>query len=81
MKLPRDISGSELVQRLKKYDYSIQRQVGSHIRIYTPLNGGHKITIPNHDPIRIGTFSNILLEIASHLEKDKQEVVRELFAK
>ena len=35
MKIPRDISGSELVKLLKKYGYEPTRQVGSHIRITT----------------------------------------------
>jgi predicted RNA binding protein YcfA (HicA-like mRNA interferase family) len=32
-KLPRDISGAEFARLLKKYDYKITRQTGSHIRL------------------------------------------------
>lgn len=39
-KLPRDISGSELIKLLsKKLGYIITRQTGSHIRITTQFNG------------------------------------------
>lgn len=32
MRLPRDLSGSDLAQALCKLDYSITRQTGSHLR-------------------------------------------------
>ena len=32
-KIPRDISGKELAKLLKKYDYKIERERGSHIDI------------------------------------------------
>ncbi len=35
MKLPRDISGTELVRALKFLGYKEVRQVGSHIRLVT----------------------------------------------
>ncbi len=35
MRLPRDLGGEELAVLLKKYGYSITRQVGSHIRLTT----------------------------------------------
>jgi hypothetical protein len=35
--------------------------------------------VPNHDPIKIGTLSSILNEIANYLSKTKEEVIEELF--
>ena len=35
MKIPRDLSGSELIKRLKKLGYTPTRQSGSHIRLTT----------------------------------------------
>jgi hypothetical protein len=43
------------------------------------LNGEHHITIPNHNPLWLGTLSSILNDIAEHLKKSKEEVVKELF--
>jgi hypothetical protein len=43
------------------------------------MQGEHHITIPNHDPLKIGTLSSILSEVANHLSKTKEEVVEELF--
>ena len=34
-RLPRDLSGKQLIQILKKLDYVENRQVGSHVRLVT----------------------------------------------
>ncbi|WP_205685578.1 type II toxin-antitoxin system HicA family toxin [Flavipsychrobacter stenotrophus] len=39
MKIPRDLSGRDLIQRLKLLGYQITRQSGSHIRLTTNSNG------------------------------------------
>jgi predicted RNA binding protein YcfA (HicA-like mRNA interferase family) len=79
MKLPRDISGRDLIKNSEKLGYSITRQTGSHIRLTTQQKGQHHITIPNHDPIKIGTLSAILSEMAEHFETSKQEIINKLF--
>ena len=79
-KIPRDISGTALVKLLDKmYGYIQTRQTGSHIRLTTQLNGEHHITIPNHNPIKLGTLSAILFDIAVHQNKTKEQVINELF--
>ena len=66
MKLPRDVSGAELVKALRRLGYEVNRQRGSHIRVTTQQDGEHHEVIPNHNPIRTGTFSGILKSIAAH---------------
>ena len=79
-KIPGDISGTALVKLLDKmYGYIQTRQTGSHIRLTTQLNGEHHITIPNHNPIKLGTLSAILFDIAVHQNKTKEQVINELF--
>jgi predicted RNA binding protein YcfA (HicA-like mRNA interferase family) len=78
-KIPRNLSGRELIKKLKKLGYQQTRQVGSHIRLTTKEKGVHHITIPEHDPIKIGTLSNILKDIASHFEITKEELIDHLF--
>ena len=39
----------------------------------------HHITIPLHRMLRIGTLSDILSDIASYLEVDKEELANSLF--
>ncbi len=79
-KIPRDITGFELCKLLsKKYGYEKTRQTGSHIRLSTNLEGEHHITIPNHNPLKLGTLSSILSDIAAHLKKSKEQLIEELF--
>lgn len=80
MKLPRNITGVELVKLLGKYGYHTTRQTGSHIRMTTTIkNIEHHITIPYHNPLRVGTLSKILKEIAIYLETDINSLIEELF--
>ena len=79
MKIPRDLTGKDLIKKLKKFDYVITRQSGSHIRLSTLIDGEHHITIPNHDPLKIGTLSSILNDVASHLKIGKEELLQKLF--
>lgn len=78
MKLPRDITGVGLARALKLLGYEISRQAGSHIRLTTIQNGEHHITIPAHDPIKIGTLAGILADIAAHHKTSRDELIRRL---
>ena len=79
MKIPRDLSGQDLIKYLKPYGYIVTRQSGSHLRLTTNLNGQHHITIPNHDPLKIGTLSAIIADIAEHFTKTKDQLLQEIF--
>ena len=80
MKLPRDMGGEELAALLGRYGYKITRQTGSHIRLTSTSKGfEHHITIPRHKPLRVGTLSNIVNEVADYLETERQKLLRELF--
>jgi predicted RNA binding protein YcfA (HicA-like mRNA interferase family) len=82
VKLPRDISGNELSDLLKKYKYTVTRQEGSHIRLTSNFKGfEHHITIPKHRPLKAGTLNNILKDIASYLDIDRKTFISELFKK
>jgi predicted RNA binding protein YcfA (HicA-like mRNA interferase family) len=54
-----------LIKSLQVLAYESSRQVGSHIRLTTQLDGEYHITVPNHAPPRLGTpskaYSNLLL--------------------
>lgn len=79
MKLPRDLSGVELARSLKFLGYSISRQTGSHIRLTTATNGEHHLTIPAHDPLKIGTLAAIVADVAAHHGLSRDELVKRLF--
>ena len=79
MKLPRNLSAEELIQSLKQLGYQVTRQTGSHIRLTSIQKGEHHITIPNHHPLRVGTLSAILADIAEHLSMTREECLQKLF--
>ncbi len=80
MKIPRDVTGAQLASKLKIYGYEITRQKGSHIRLTTLEPSENHLTIPNHNPLKIGTLSGILSEVANHQNITKDEVVQVLFS-
>lgn len=79
MKIPRDISARELRERLKIFGYSESRQKGSHIMLVTYLAGEHHLTVPNHNPVRIGTFAKILNQVSNHFKVSRDEILERLF--
>jgi predicted RNA binding protein YcfA (HicA-like mRNA interferase family) len=79
MRLPRDLSGSDLAQVLHKLGYTITRQTGSHLRLTMNEHGEHHLTIPQHSTLRIGTLSAILADVATHFEVSRDELLDKLF--
>ena len=79
MKLPRNISGQELVKILTQLGYEKVQQKGSHIKVTTTINGQHHLAIPNHNPIKTGTLNSILRQTANHFGKTKEEIMEILF--
>ena len=79
MKVPRDLSGVALAKALAKLGYQVTRQSGSHIRLTTQSPTQHHVTIPAHDPLKVGTLSGILGDVADHLKITRDELMRRLF--
>ena len=75
MKLPRDLTGLQLVKNLEVLGYQVARQTGSHIRITTLQSGEHHLTIPAHNPLKTGTLSAILNDIAQHFNLTREELL------
>jgi predicted RNA binding protein YcfA (HicA-like mRNA interferase family) len=79
MRLPRDVSGPRLVKALRVLDYHATRQSGSHIRLSAKdANGSHHVTIPNHNPIKLGTLASILDDVAAHHRMSRDELLSRL---
>ena len=79
MKLPRDVSGAQLVKALAALGYRVTRQTGSHIRMTCELPKQHHITIPDHDSLRVGTLSGILSDVAAHHGLTREVLQNRLF--
>ena len=68
MKIPRDLKGSDLVKASSRhYHYRPVAQVGSHIILQTETPVRHRIPIPDHSPLRVGTLNAILDDILAKL--------------
>ncbi|MEW5996010.1 MAG: type II toxin-antitoxin system HicA family toxin [Candidatus Micrarchaeota archaeon] len=71
MKLPADVSGSELAKVAVSPGFEIRRQKGSHLIL---KKGEKLLVIPQHKSLKKGT----LLQILRVLEISKEELVKML---
>ena len=78
MKLPRDLTGLQLVKNLEVLGYRITRQTGSHIRVTTLQSGEHHLIVPAHSPLKTGTLSAILNDVAQHFNLTRDELLSRL---
>ena len=80
MRLPRNLSGVELASLLaRRYGYVLARQRGSHMRLTSNYLGyEHHVTIPRHNPLRVGTLNQVLDEVANYLGIDPRDLQQEL---
>ncbi len=77
MKIPRDLSGADLISILSRnFGYRRLHQVGSHVILETDSPRRHRIAIPDHNPLRIGTLNSILRAVASAQGIDKKDIAR-----
>jgi predicted RNA binding protein YcfA (HicA-like mRNA interferase family) len=81
MKLPRDVSGAQLVKALSKLGYRVSRQTGSHIRLSCEQPKQHHVTIPSHDSLRVGTLAAILADIGAHHGLSRDALLERLFGR
>lgn len=65
------------MEKLANVGYVVTRQKGSHIRLSRKdENGENHITIPDHDPIKIGVLSKILNDVAKQLDISREELLK-----
>jgi hypothetical protein len=79
MKIPRSVSGAHFAEVLcRRWEYVKVNQVGSHIVLETSEPGHQRIAIPDHNPLRLGTFSSLLRMIARHKGVTRDEIIETL---
>lgn len=79
MKLPRDASGRDVVKALcRAWGYRVVHQVGSHIILQTETPKPHRLSVPDHHPVRTGTLNAIVRDVARHKGVDRLEVLMSL---
>lgn len=79
MKLPRDLAGEDLAAALcQQFGYVRIHQTGSHIILQTESPQHHRLAIPAHASLRLGTLNAILRAVAAVHGIGKAEVMAAL---
>ncbi len=79
MKLPRDLSGKRLADALcRHWGYVEVHRVGSHIILQTESPLHHRLSVPNHNSLRVGTLSGIIRSVALAKRVTREEVLASL---
>lgn len=69
MKILRDLSGDDLATNLyQRWKYAKVNQVGSHIILETEEPLFHRVSVPNHQTLRIGTLNTIVRFVTNDKE-------------
>ena len=74
------MTGIELAEALEKVGYRTTRQTGSHIRLTVLHPSEHHVTIPAHDPLKVGTLAAILGDVAVHLGFTRNQLLNRIFS-
>ncbi len=79
MKLPRDLSGEQLIRSLcRRWNYRRAGQVGSHVVLETDSPSHQRLVVPAHKSLRVGTLNAILRSVAAHKSVSKDEILKAL---
>jgi predicted RNA binding protein YcfA (HicA-like mRNA interferase family) len=79
MKVPRDLSGAQLIKVLcRDWDYRTLHQEGSHVILQTGTPSHQRLSVPDHNPLRVGTLNSILRVVAAHKGVDRQRLLDSL---
>ena len=76
MKVPRDLSGTQLVKVLcRDWGYRVVHQEGSHIILQTDTPLHQRLSVPNHSPLRVGTLNSIVRAVSLHKRIERQQLL------
>ncbi|HUG11009.1 MAG TPA: type II toxin-antitoxin system HicA family toxin [Opitutaceae bacterium] len=79
MKLPRDLNGRDLAHVLcAHWGYRQVNQVGSHIILQTEAPKHHRLSVPDHKPLRTGTLNAIVRAVALAKGVDRETILSSL---
>lgn len=80
MRLPRDVSGGDMIKKLEGLGYQQSRQTGSHVRLTCSTPAKSHITVPLHGALRLGTLSSILNDVAIQQKIPRDQLIEQLFS-
>lgn len=79
MRIARDLSGADLIRCLGLLGDEATCQTSSPIRLTSRSRDEHYVTIPKHDPLRIGMFASIPDAVAAQHGLTQDELLKRLF--
>ena len=80
MRVPRDLYGRDFADHLiRRWEFVELRQTGSHIILRTAAQpAGLTISVPARKPLRVGTLSGLLDEVAVHKNVSVEAILHKL---
>jgi predicted RNA binding protein YcfA (HicA-like mRNA interferase family) len=70
------LSGADLIKLLcKHHDYRRVNQEGSHVILETASPRHHRLAVPDHNPLRVGTLNAILRAVAEVKRVQKEDIL------
>ena len=60
----------------RDWGYRVVHQVGSHVILETGTPSHHRLAIPDHTPLRIGTLHAILKAVAACKGVTREDILR-----
>ncbi len=76
MRIPRDLSGAAFAKVLvRDLGYRIVHQRGSHLVLETDTPAHHRIAVPDHASLRVGTLAAMIGAVARHKGMDKAQII------
>lgn len=79
MKLPRDLSGAALIRHLERqWGYREVHRVGSHVTVETTDPIRHRVVVPDHPYLRVGTLNSILRSVSRAKGVTRDELLERL---
>ena len=73
--MPRGVSADRLIRALERLGYTVIRQKGSHVRLFHQAAPTHSVSVPLHNPLKIGTFHGILAEVSQVQAVSIQDII------
>jgi predicted RNA binding protein YcfA (HicA-like mRNA interferase family) len=79
VKVPRDLGGAQLAKALcRDWGYQMVHQEGSYMILQTETPGHQRLSVPNHNPLRVGTLNGIVRVVAAHKGVERQTLLDSL---
>jgi len=79
VKIPRDLYGRQLAAVLcRDWGYQKVNQVGSHVILQTENPVHHRLSVPDHKPLRLGTLNAILRDVAVAKQVTREQILASL---